>query len=297
MADPKFPACIPGKNFSSFRLSGYLEHAYLYTKHVKYANAWLEMFNFWYETKRPPAQRLKAYIGFIFVPNWSTLAAGGSALSLCESEHWLAHAEELDKDKTFNIYKSILEHAQFLYINNDVFMPANWQTHQCEALIKIGAYFPSFKQFQHLPEHIWKLMQEHMANETYDDGTHCENSVNYAIGVIRQNRDVVRFVRKLGLEIPNGFLRKWKSMYMHGTKIITPTHNCVPVGDGGIGPDGYLVKSLIIPGALEFADPTMKYFSEQYPDDVKKFAKEQFENTAEVLAAYNEVKAEKPSFT
>ena len=300
MADPKFPACRPGKDYSLFRLSGHLERAYLHTKEAKYAKAWLEMFTYWYETKRPPAQRLKAYIGFIFVPNWSTLAAEGSAVSLCENECRFAPAGELglDNDKIFNIYKSILEHAEFLYLNNDAYMPSNWQLVQCEAILKIGAYFPSFKQSQFWCEHAWKLIQEHMVKETFDDGTSCENSVNYGYGVVvRHNFNIVQVVRKLGLKIPNEFIRKWKLMYIHGTKIITPTHNSVPIGDGGIGPNGYLVKGLLIPGALEFSDPTMKYFTEQYPDDVKKFAEEQFENTEKVLAAYNKVKAKKPSFT
>ena len=299
MADPKFPACIPGRRFSLFGLLGYLERAYLHTQDIKYASAWLDMFDHWYVTYRPPAHRLKAYICFIYEPYWSTLAARGSASSLCESERWLAHAEELglDKDKIFNVYKSILEHEQFLYLNNDVFMPANWQVHQCESMIKIGAYFPSFKKSQFWCEHVWKLMQEHIVKETYNDGTHCENSVGYAMGVISANRNVVRIVRKLGWEIPDGFLKKLRSMYLAGTKIITPTNSSVPIGDGGFGRDGYLVRRLLIPGVLEFYDPTMKYFTEQYPDEVKKFAKEQFENTAEVLAVYNGIKAEKPSFT
>jgi hypothetical protein len=84
---------------------------------------------------------------------------------------------------------------------------------------------------------------------------------------------------------------------MAGTRIITPTHSSVPMGDGGIGPDGYIVRRLLIEGVLEFPDPTMKYFTEQYPEDVEKIAREQFENSTEVLAAYNKVKSEKPSFT
>ena len=151
MADPKFPDCFPGKDFSLIRLSGHLDRAYFYTKEIKYVKAWLEVYNYWYETERPPAERLKAYIGFIFEPNWITLEAWRSVVELCKSERRLAQVGEhgLDQDKIFNVYKSILEPAQFLYQNNDVFMPGNWQVLQCEGLIKIGAYYPSFKQAQH----------------------------------------------------------------------------------------------------------------------------------------------------
>ena len=107
----------------------------------------------------------------------------------------------------------------------------------------------------------------------------------------------VRIIRKLGLQVPNEFLSKWKSTYLSTIKVIPPTGNSVPVGDGGLVPEGYLVKQLLIEGALEFADPTMKYFAEQYPDDVKKIAEEKFENTEQVFAAYNKVKSKKPSFT
>lgn len=300
MADPRFPACFPGKDFSLIRLSGHLDRAYFYTKETKYVKAWLEMYNFWYETERPPAERLKAYIGFIFEPNWITLEAWRSVVELCESERRLASTTkdlELDKDKLFNIYKSILEHAQFLYQNNDVFMPANWQVHQCEGMIKIGAYYPSFEQAQHWCDHSWKLILEHMDKETFADGTHSENSIGYTMSTVAANRKIVRYVRKLGWDIPDEFLHKWRLLYMAGTKIITPTNSSVPIGDGGIGPDGYMVRRLFIEGVLEFPDPTMKYFTEQYPEDVIKIAEEKFENTAEVLANYNKVEAKKPAFT
>jgi len=119
----------------------------------------------------------------------------------------------------------------------------------------------------------------------------------YATGVIREYRNAVRLVRKVGMRIPEEFLRKWKSMYLWAVKILPPTGNYVPCGDNGIGTDGSLVKGAIIEGALEFADPTMKYFAERYPDDVRMTAEEQFENSTETLDAYNKVKAEKPPFT
>ncbi|MCK4908731.1 MAG: heparinase II/III family protein, partial [Planctomycetes bacterium] len=297
--DPKFPALIPGARYSLFGFMRDFEIAYKYSNDPKYAKAWLELFIYWYENHRPPAQRLKAYIGFVYAPYWRTLGAGSSSIQLSASEQWLIGAlkQGLDKDKFFHLYKSILEHARFLYINNDVFMPANWQTHQCVSLAMFGAYFPSFKKSGFYLEHSWKLMQEHVETETFNDGTHCDNSVGYAIGVIHHYRTIVRIVRKLGFKIPAEFLRKWKSMYLHGTKIITPTHNGVPIGDGGFGPDGYLTKRLLIEGALEFPDPTLKYFTEKYPAEVKRIANEKFENTDKVLSAYDQVRAKKPSFT
>jgi hypothetical protein len=299
MADAKFPACLPGIKLSLWTFMWYLERAYLHTKDIKYANAWLGMFNHWYVTYRPPAQRPKMYISFLWMPYWRTLGAGNSAISLCRDEDWIIQAMKLglDHDIIFNIYKSVLEHARFLYLCNDVFMPSNWQTHQCEALIKIGAHFPSFKKSKFWCEHAWELSKQHIDKETYNDGTHCENSIGYATGVINQYFNTVRIVRKLGLEIPDEFLKKWESMYLWAVKIVPPTGNYVPCGDNGIGADGSLVKQAIIKGALEFNDSYMKYFTEQYPDDVKKIAEEEFENSAQVLAAYNKVKAEKPLFT
>jgi len=282
-----------------FSFMGSLERAYLHTKDIKYANAWLEMFNHFYVTNRPPAQRPMMYICFRWEPYWSPLGSSGRAKSLCKSERWLIQARKLglDENLIFIVYKSILEYAQYLYSCNDVFMPGNWQTNQCETLIKIGAYFPSFKQAQFLREHSWKLMQEHMVQEIYDDGTHIENAINYAIAVNRHNMGAVRIIRKLGLEIPDEFSSKWKSMYLSAIKIIPPTGSSIAMGDGSFGAEGSLVKPFLIQGALEFGDPAMKYFAEKYPDDVEKIAEDQFENTSEVLAAYNKVKAEKPSFT
>ncbi|MCK4306142.1 MAG: alginate lyase family protein [Candidatus Eisenbacteria sp.] len=299
MADPKFPACVPGMKFSLWGLMGYLERTYLYTEDIKYARAWLEMFNHWYVTYRPPQDRPKMYIAFVWMPYWRTLGAAGSARTLCESERWLARASELglDKEVVFSVYSSILEHAQFLEICNDVFMPSNWQTAQCEGLVRIGAYFPTFRDSRVWRERAWELTQEHMLRETYEDGTHCENSVGYAVGVINQYRNIVRIVRKSTMDIPEGFLNKWKSMYLWATKIVPPTGNYVPCGDNGIGAEGSFVKSVIIKGALEFADPTMKYFAERYPDEVRSTAEDQFENTANALKAYDEIKAEEPPFT
>ncbi|MCK4872037.1 MAG: alginate lyase family protein [Phycisphaerales bacterium] len=299
MADPVFPACIPGMKFSLWGLMGCLERAYLHTEDIKYAEAWLEMFNHWYMTYRPPAQRPRSYISFIWMPYWRTLGAAGSARGLCESERWLVRAAEhgLDTDNVFNVYKSILEHGRFLHLCNDVFMPSNWQTAQCEGLIKIGTYFPAYKMGREWREHAWQLDQEHIVRETYNDGTHCENSVGYAVGVIGQYRSAARLVRKTEMRISEEYLRRWKSMYLWAVKILPPTGNYPPCGDNGIGVDGSLIKKAIIDGALEFADPTMKYFAQRYPNDVLRTAEEEFENTAEVLDAYNRVTAEKPSFT
>ncbi len=299
MKDPKFPDCRPGMKFSLWGLMHHIERAYIHTDDIKYAEGWLEMYNHWYETYRPPAQRPKMYIAFLWMPYWRTLGASGPARHLPETERWLSQIDEskLDNEKIFNLYKSVLEHAEYLYICNDVFMPSNWQTAQCEGIMKIGGYFPSFKKSKFWCEHAWEMSQQHMVKETYNDGTHCENSVGYATGVMDEYRTVVRLVRKLGMNIPDEFYRKWKTMYLWAVKIVPPTGNYVPCGDNGIGADGSFTKRAIIRGALEFNDPTMKYFAEKYPEDVIKTANEQFDNTDEVLAAYNKVKSEKPSFT
>lgn len=299
MADPDFPACRPGMKFSLWGMMRYLDRAYQHSEDMKYAKAWLEMFNHWYETFRPPAQRPEMYISFIWMPYWRTLGAGGSAIYLCDVEKRILDAYEngLDADKVFNVYKSILEHAQFLQLCNDVFLPGNWQTHQNEALIKLGAYYPSFKEADFWFEHSWELAQEHIQNETLDDGTHFENSVGYATGVMNQFFRMVRMVRKVGITVPDEFLERWKSMYLWAVKILPPTGSYVPCGDNGMGAEGGLVKVAIIKGALEFNDPTMKYFAEKYPDDVIRIAENEFENTAGILDSYNRVVSSKPSYT
>lgn len=299
MADTDFPACRPGMRFTLFGLMYNLERAYLYTNDIKYAEAWLEMFDHWYETYRPPAQRPEMYISFVWMPYWRTLAAGNTGSTLCRTEYWLIDLVDsgLDRDQIFNTYKSTLETANFLYLCNDVFMPSNWQTHQCEVLYTIGTYFPSFKETEVWREQAWELTLEHMDRETYDDGTHCENSVGYAAGVINQYHRTVRLVRQAGIEIPEEFLRRWETMYLWAIKILPPTGSYVPCGDNGIGADGSFLKNIIIKGALEFADPTMKHFAEWYPDDVLQTAENLWSDPEEVLDIYNQVIPEEPSYT
>ncbi|MCD4656356.1 MAG: heparinase II/III family protein [Planctomycetes bacterium] len=299
MADPDFPNCRPGMKFSLWGLMYNLDRAYRHSKDMKYAEAWLEMFNHWYETCRPPAQRPEMYISFIWMPYWRTLGAGGSAIYLCDIEKRILDAYEngLDTVNVFNVYKSILEHAQYLYLCNDVFLPSNWQTHQGEAMIKLGAYFPYFKEAKIWQNQAWALTQEHIFKETYEDGTHCENSVGYAIGVINQYFNTIKVVRKLGVKIPDEFLEKWESMYLWAVKILPPTGNYVPCGDNGMGTDGALIKRAIIKGALEFDDPTMKYFAERYPEDVARIAENEFEETDEILDSYKQVTPQLPSYT
>lgn len=299
MDDPLFPACIPAERFSLWGLMGYLERAYCFTDDEKYAEAWLEMFDHWFETYRPPAQRPKTYISFIWMPYWRTLGAGGSANRLCESECWLAAAygSGLDSEKVFKVYKSLLEHGRYLYLCNDVYMPSNWQTHQCGSLMKIAAYFPSFRQAEFWREHSWALALEHIDVETYADGTHCENSVGYAAGVINMYHRQVMLARKTGLDMPANEYETWKSLYGWGVKIVPPTGNYVPCGDNGIGADGSFTRNIIVKGALEFGDPTLKFLAQRYPDEVEKTANDFFENTTTVLDAYHGVQAAEPPFT
>ncbi len=299
MLDPDFPACRPGMRFSLFGIMYQLERAYIYTDDIKYAEAWIVMFDHWFETYRPPAQRPEMYISFVWMPYWRTLAAGNIGSTLCRTEYWLIDLIDsgLDRDQIFNTYKSVLETANYLYLCNDVFMPSNWQTHQCEVLFSIGTYFPSFKGTDVWRDQAWKLIMEHVDKEIYDDGTHNETSVGYAAGVINQYHRTIRLVRQTGVEIPDEFLRKWESMYHWAVKILPPTGSYVPCGDNGIGADGTFLKNTVIKGALEFGDPTMKYFAERYPEDVVQTAETYWTNPDEILDAYNQVVPEQPSYT
>ena len=164
-------------------------------------------------------------------------------------------------------------------------------------MIETGACFPAFRRARLWREHAWRLLQEHIAYETFADGTHCENSIAYAAGVINDYFLAVRQVRRLGLKIPETFRKKLRSMYLWAVKILPPTGNLVPLGDGGIGAGGRLVKATIVKGALEFADPTLKWFARMYPEEVKRTASENFDDPARVLAKYDKVKEKKPPFT
>ena len=278
-----------------------LAAAYEATGDGAYLSRWLELFDGWYATSRPPAGTPTVFISCHFINNpWETLITGHQRFKhLAQMEHFLRGCP-LDTGTTeprINLYKSLIEHGQFLASMNQVFHPNNWQVHQLEGLLDVSLQFPEFRESAAWAQLSLKWLGEHIRRETLEDGGHHERCTAYNAGVIMEYRQTLEMIRRAGLEPPEGFVENLRKMYDHQVYLYAPGLAQVGIGDGGnTGPNSGL--DLMIDGALSFHIPECKWFADKHPERVQRAAERLHgEGADEALTQYEQVAAREPERT
>ena len=275
--------------------------AYEHTGQVAFLRKWLEIFDEWYATLRPPAGVPTVYISCHFIANpWESLFAGDPRIKyIVQVENFLRGCplETGTTDQRINVYKSLIEHGQFLASMNTAFHPNNWQVHQLGGLLDASVRFPEFRESAAWSQLALKWLGEHMRREVLPDGAYHERCTAYNTGVMREYRKTLERIRRGGLEPPEGFVENLTKMYCHHVVLYAPGLTQVGIGDGGnTGPNAGL--DLMIDGALSFRIPECKWFAERDPQRVRRAAEMLYGDGAdEALARYEELEAKKPDKT
>ncbi len=278
-----------------------LAMAYENTGEVVYLKKWLEIFDEWYATLRPPAGVPTVYISCHFIANpWETLFAGDPRIKYIVQPESLLRGCPLQTgttDQRINVYKSLIEHGQFLASMNTAFHPNNWQVHQLGGLLDASVRFPEFRESAAWAELALRWLGEHIRRETLPDGAHHERCTAYNAGVVREYGKILERIRRGGLEPPEGFVENLAKMLHHHVYVYAPGLAQVGIGDSGTTAPGNGLD-LMIDGALSFHIPECKWFAARHPERVRQTAERLYGDQADdALARYELLEARKPDKT
>ncbi|MCK4872029.1 MAG: alginate lyase family protein [Phycisphaerales bacterium] len=278
----------------------HLCRAYRYTGEMNYLQGLTEIFLFWYETVRPPAGAPRIWLSPSFIDNpWCSHQASRRLNTLAQIDGLLQDVEydEIPPAMRLSFYKSVVEHARFLIAVNPGYRSGNIQICQMLYLLEAGVYFPEFSESRDWIDFAWKNLIKHAWLDILPDGGHYERATGYNNVVVRDFRRALEIADLVGLQTPDWLRPKLKSAQEWTVKVYSPLLNLTPVGDSGMGAEGYALPHLI-DGALLFPCPESKYFVSDYPNQVRDRAVELFGDMAtDVLLTYDGIAAKPPCYT
>ncbi|MCK5526383.1 MAG: alginate lyase family protein, partial [Candidatus Latescibacteria bacterium] len=277
-----------------------LAAAYEATGETSYLRKWLDIFDVWVRTNRPPAGVPTVFIAchFIGIP-WGTLTSMHRLEHMIQVENLLrARGPEFGEgDQRINLYKSLIEHGRFLASMNTVFHPNNWQVSEMYVLLDMSIRFPEFRESSAWSQLAIRRLGEHIRRETLPDGAYHERCTGYNTAVMRIFREALERMRRGGLEPPKGLVENLRKTCRHHVHFYAPGLVQPGIGDAkNTGPNAGL--DLMIDGALSFRIPECKWFAERDPQRVRRAAEMLYGDGAdEALARYEELEAKKPDKT
>ncbi len=277
----------------------HLHYAYRYTGEMKYLKGLTEMFSHWYETVRPPAGTPRIWLSPSFIDNpWGSHLASSRLNTLAVIDGIIGQVEydDLSPEMRLPFYKSVVEHARFLIAVNPGYRSGNIQICQMLYLLEAGVYFPEFAESREWVDFAWTCLLKHAWLDLLPDGGHYERAIGYNNTVVRDFRRVLEIAQAAGLQTPDWLEPKLKNAQEWTVKVYSPLLNLTPVGDSGMGAQGYALPHLI-DGALLFPCPEFKFFVKNYPNQVRERAAQLFgDNAAEVLAKYDAIEPAAPTY-
>jgi len=278
----------------------HLYYAYRYTGDMKYLHGLMDMFSFWYETVRPPEGAPKIWLSPSFINNpWDSHLAGYRIHTFSCFNDILTGIEynDIPVDERIVLYKSVVEHAQFLMSVNPGYRAGNIQLLQMLNLLEAGINYPEFKESRQWIDFAWNYLLKHVDLGVMPDGGYFERAAGYNNAVIKFFRKILKLVRIAGLEEPDWLEPKLKHAQEWTIKVYSPILNLAPVGDSAMGAENFAVPYLI-DGALLFPCPEFKYFVKDYPDKLRERAKDLFGDGAdEVIAELKAIVPKEPDYT
>ncbi len=189
--------------------------------------------------------------------------------------HWLFNhhaflaSNSYDWQAQLLLIQTFLHHGRILAAGVEKFRPGNHHTRGLVGLFEIAACFPEFKESAQWRKLALDGLMWHMKNEINDDGFQFERSGHYHKGDIENYLRVYQLAMKNGIELPEGYVEKFRSMFQSLVQLAMP-NKALPVlqddTDGGSMIEADISEPLAV-GAMIFKDPLFRYFSNDHPPE------------------------------
>jgi len=253
--------------------------AWWQTGDQKYAADWLHMLRGWLAAN--PVGKGSP---------WRSLEVGIRATGWFDVLFLFMEAPGFDAPVKFEMTRSLVEHARFLYAKNGGFKKGNWQTVECNGLACVGIMLPEFKESPEWRKRAFGIMAQHMKEGIYPDGAQYELTPSYHTWVMMEFLHLQRLTAINGYKVP-GLADRHEKMFEFLMCISTPDQRFMPHGDAG-GAGGRSIKTSMGLGALLYARPDMRYLA-----DPKVSGEWIWLFPPAELAAYGKLNAVEPAFS
>lgn len=194
---------------------------------------------------------------------YEAFRSGYRIINWLQIHNWfLGQSGYSDKEQLVTI-ATFLQHAQYLYENNQEFVSGNHQTRGLCALVMLSILLRDFEGADLWYNHAMKLLGEHLEREINDDGFQFERTIHYHMSDIGTYFYVYQLAKKSDLDIDAAWEAKLKSLFSTLTKIAFPDKSVPVFSDETDNPwaEKNDISGAMTLGYLLFENPEIGYFS------------------------------------
>ena len=158
----------------------YLTSAYMLTGDKRYVEAFDTMFNQWYEQRNTISNTLPQ-----FDVVWYELGIAARLPLLIDAFRLFKNAPDLKRETKLRMLRTLLGSGRWLVeaLKRNPYHAYNWPIHTAISEAYLALTFPDFKESRGWFAAAKKVMEEHLAQDVYDDGGYLERTPGYSYGV------------------------------------------------------------------------------------------------------------------
>ena len=226
--------------------------AYWKTGDAKYATDFVAILNDWLKDNPTPTD-----LSGVTKSNttWRTLEAGIRVTEWFNDMQLFMDAPQFDAQAKYEMSKSLMEHARYLYEWTPKFRGGNWQVIEATGLATAGIMLPEAKQSKEWRERGLLRLTEHMEKDILPDGGHSELTPSYHQWVLQQYANTAQLARVNGIDA-TGLTARHEKMYGWLEKLSQPDSIVPPLGDTH---DPLDIRDDMATGALMYNRPDFKF--------------------------------------
>jgi hypothetical protein len=228
--------------------------AYAIERDERHIEAFVRLFNQWYETSDQVAGEI-----FSLDVIWYTLGLAIRSQVFASAYHAYRQSPLLNPQTHARLLKSFLGASRWLAEEHDSFRFGNWQLTGVASLYEMAIFWPEFRESDAWRQIARPRMLEHLELDVYLDGGHSERAPSYHKHVM------ACFARAASVAELNGQppLQQQPRFHQMYRWLLDQT---TPLGCSTNFNDSHLVwvGSWAVQGAALLADPELKWLAEKY---------------------------------
>ncbi len=226
--------------------------AYWKTGDAKYASDFVAILDDWYRDNPAPTD-----LSRVTKPNttWRTLETGIRVTQWFDDMELFMDAPQFDAQAKYEMSKSLMEHARYLYEWAPKFRGGNWQVVEATGLATAGIMFPEAKQGKEWQERGLLRLSEHMQKDIVADGGHSELTPSYHRWVLEKYINTAQLAKINGI-VATGLTARHEKMFDWLLSLSQPDGIVPPIADTQ---DPLNARDNMATGALMYNRPDFKF--------------------------------------
>lgn len=226
--------------------------AYWKTGDAKYATDFVAILRDWLKDNPTPTD-----LSGVIKPNttWRTLETGIRVTQWFNDMELFMDAPQFDAQTKYQMSKSLMEHARYLYEWTPKFRGGNWQVIEATGLATAGIMLPEAKAGKAWRDRGLERLTEHMQQDILPDGGHSELTPSYHQWVLQQYANTAQLAKINNINA-DGLTARHEKMYEWLQKLSQPNGIVPPIGDTH---DPLDIRDDMAIGALMYNRPDFKF--------------------------------------